>query len=314
MSTASSLRAEEPGTPHAVPGPRSEALSDFTPRTPDLGWYVVNDGVMGGKSEGGFEPVSGGLRFTGTTNTDGGGFSSIRSRPVELDLADWDGIRVRVRGDGRRYTWRLTTDARWRGRQVGYWADFETQRGEWIEAEIPFSRFRAQWRGRMLDDIPLDPRSIRGMGLMIYDKRDGPFALDLARIEVYRSRHAFSLDDLHGSSRVLVLSAPSRRDAALVSQLEAIDSAREDFDERDLVAVVLVDGPGARAGDRRLRADEVRALRASLDLAADRFSLRLVGKDGGVKRSADRAVPMDELFTLIDAMPMRRAEMRRDGR
>ncbi len=33
-----------------------------------LGWYVVNDGVMGGRSEGGFEIVDGELHFTGNTN------------------------------------------------------------------------------------------------------------------------------------------------------------------------------------------------------------------------------------------------------
>lgn len=125
-------------------------LTDFTPTGADLGWYVVNDGVMGGRSRGGFTSAEEGIDFAGSTNTRGGGFSSIRTRALRWDLGGFDGIRVRVRGDGRRYTWRLTTDARWRGRQVSYWADFETTRGEWTVADIPFSRFKAQWRGRAL--------------------------------------------------------------------------------------------------------------------------------------------------------------------
>ena len=84
----------------------------------DLEWIVVNDNVMGGRSEGGFETDNGELGFAGSTNTNGGGFSSIRSRPVQADLSAFEGIQLRVRGDGRRYTWRLTTDARWMGREL----------------------------------------------------------------------------------------------------------------------------------------------------------------------------------------------------
>ena len=105
-------------------------LTDFTSGSADLGWYVLNDNVMGGRSEGTFKEEEGTLIFTGDTNPRGGGFSSIRTQTIELDLSGQSGIRLRVKGDGRRYTWRLTTDARWRGRQVAYWADFETRKGD----------------------------------------------------------------------------------------------------------------------------------------------------------------------------------------
>jgi len=160
-------------------------LTDFTPASPDLGWYVVNDNVMGGRSDGGFEQEQSELSFTGQTNTNGGGFSSIRTKPLQLDLSNHLGIELRIRGDGRRYTWRLTTDARWRGRQVNYWADFETRDGEWSTVNIPFSRFIPQFRGYQLEGPALDPAKIRGMGLMIYDKQDGPFKLQLASVHAY---------------------------------------------------------------------------------------------------------------------------------
>ena len=71
-------------------------LNSFDTDSPDLGWYVQNDNVMGGKSEGGFNISSGQLIFSGNTNTDGGGFSSTRSKPLNLDLSAYDGIRVKV--------------------------------------------------------------------------------------------------------------------------------------------------------------------------------------------------------------------------
>ena len=44
-----------------------------------LEWRIVNDNVMGGRSRGHFEISEQSLSFFGTTNTNGGGFSSIRS-------------------------------------------------------------------------------------------------------------------------------------------------------------------------------------------------------------------------------------------
>ena len=165
-------------------------LTDFSPATADFGWYVVNDNVMGGRSQGTFEVDQGKLHFTGRTNTNGGGFSSIRTEPMQLDLSEHSGIRLRVKGDGRRYTWRLTTGARWRGRPVGYWADFETTAGEWSTVDVPFSSFIPQFRGFELDGPPLDTARITGMGLMIYDKKDGDFELYLDSVSAYPPVHA----------------------------------------------------------------------------------------------------------------------------
>ena len=160
-------------------------IADFAREQAGPAWYVVNDNVMGGRSEGDFVVEQGELRFAGRTNTNGGGFSSIRTRPLELDLSEYEGIRLRVNGDGRRYTWRLTTDARWRGREISYWADFDTRDNAWSTVDIPFSRFIPQYRGMPLNGPVLDPGQITGMGLMIYDKLDGPFEMRLASVLAY---------------------------------------------------------------------------------------------------------------------------------
>jgi NADH dehydrogenase [ubiquinone] 1 alpha subcomplex assembly factor 1 len=177
-----------PGPPldASEPPPKSELLvTDFTATSTDLGWYVQNDNVMGGRSEGDFEKGRGELIFAGRTNTNGGGFSSILTQPFQLDLSNYDGIQLRVRGDGRRYTWQLQTNARWRGSRISYWADFETRDGEWSTVKVPFSNFVPQFRGFRLDGPELDPREIREMGLYIYDKRDGPFELRMESVKAY---------------------------------------------------------------------------------------------------------------------------------
>ncbi|MBL8843068.1 MAG: CIA30 family protein [Planctomycetes bacterium] len=150
-------------------------------------WLTVNDGVMGGKSSGGPSFAGGRLLFRGATNTDGGGFSSIRTTPRALDLSAWGGIVLRVRGDGRTYRLdlRQEQDAAARaaagGREVAWRADFETVADEWREVAIPFTALQPSWRGESLQGRvpPFDPARIGALGLMIYDGRDGPFRLEV---------------------------------------------------------------------------------------------------------------------------------------
>ena len=302
-----------------VPGPTPAAsapddgaeltFADFASAQAGPGWYVVNDNVMGGRSEGGFRIEDGALYFAGRTNTDGGGFSSIRTESVQLDLSTYDGIRLRVKGDGRRYTWRLTTDARWRGREVAYWAEFDTDEGAWSTVDIPFSRFVPQFRGTQLDGPELNTGEITGMGLMIYDKLDGPFELRLASVAAYRAQAPFALEQYRWTNRVLVVSAPDRDNKELEKVQDELASNREAFADRDMVLVTLLDSGASTAADRELTEAEADAARAALDIPAGAFALRLIGKDGTVKLARDSAVPVQEIFALIDTMPMRQREM-----
>ncbi len=182
-------------SPAAADAPASAAgdallLTDFKTGSPDLGWYVQNDNVMGGRSQGGFEiREQGPLIFAGSTNTNGGGFSSIRTRSfAPLDLSKYDGIQLRVKADGRQYIWQLHTRARYRNYEVSYWAEFDTVAGEWATVRIPFSRFYPQFRGFRLDGPALDKSEITEFGLYIYDQKDGPFELQLDNISAFAEK------------------------------------------------------------------------------------------------------------------------------
>lgn len=283
-------------------------LTDFTSESSDLGWYVVNDNVMGGRSEGDFEQAQGELSFTGRTNTNGGGFSSIRTKPMQLDLSNHNGIQLHVKGDGRRYTWRLTTDARWRGRQVSYWADFETRNEAWSTVNIPFSNFIPKFRGYQLEGPTLDPSQITGMGLMIYDNQDGPFELDLTSVTAYSADSPFALTQYQWKNRVLLVSAPTEDDKNLIKQQDALALAPEGFADRDMVLVTLLDNTVSTAEDRELTSEEVATARAALGIRPGSFALRLIGKDGSVKLSRETATSMTGIYALIDTMPMRQIE------
>ena len=157
-------------------------IYDFTEDNPATNWITVNDNVMGGRSEGGFSFNKKRLIFSGTTNTNGGGFSSIRTNPSDFSLGDKEGLHIRYKGDGRTYK----LGVRIEGKSVSYRSNFTTGNG-WQEVRIPFDEMDVSWRGRPLskDEHPLIKSKIRSIEFMIYDKQDGPFKLQVDWIKSY---------------------------------------------------------------------------------------------------------------------------------
>lgn len=152
-----------------------------------LDWRVVDDGVMGGLSKGKLTVSDDGiLTFDGDLSLENsGGFSSIRTNTVPFDLSASAGVSARVKGDGRTYQMRLGTDARYRGMEISFTADFATEKGEWTTVEIPFSEFKGSFRGRKLPDEVLAPAKIRRLGLLLADKKAGAFKLEVDWIRAY---------------------------------------------------------------------------------------------------------------------------------
>ena len=163
-------------------------LVDFSNPNEGRRWETVNDNVMGGRSRGGPRFGESTLVFQGTTNTNGGGFSSIRTRPQAWKTADAAGLVVRVRGDGRTYKADLRTDNRIGRMAIAYRADFMTVANKWIEVTIPFDNFKPSLYGSNMEGrtAALDHAKIETLGFMIYDKKDGEFRLEVDWIQAYR--------------------------------------------------------------------------------------------------------------------------------
>lgn len=143
-------------------------------------WVAVNDGVMGGRSRGGPTLLDGQLQFRGELSlANNGGFSSVRTLGAEYDFTGASAVLLRVRGDGRPYQLRLATTASFRGLALSYAGEFATEAGQWIEVRVPLATLVPTVRGFRLDGPPLDPSRIREIGLLIADKREGAFALDV---------------------------------------------------------------------------------------------------------------------------------------
>lgn len=150
-------------------------------------WKTVNDGVMGGISDGRFKITQeGALDFFGSLSLENnGGFASVRTRKAKLDFQSGDILVARVRGDGRQYAWNLYVPS-WRI-AFAWRAFFNTKKDEWVEIRTPLAAFRATSFGREMKNRRLDPAKVNGLGIILADKQAGPFQLEVDWIGVERS-------------------------------------------------------------------------------------------------------------------------------
>jgi NADH dehydrogenase [ubiquinone] 1 alpha subcomplex assembly factor 1 len=167
---------------------RGQSVTEFSAAENDsFAWQIVNDGVMGGLSKGKVEFTNAGvMRFSGTLSLENnGGFSTVRSAGVDFNLSNDAGLLLLVKGDGRTYEARLDSDARFRGNLVSFAGKFETTKGKWQQVKIPFSEFKGGFRGVDLPDKVLDPSLIERVWILLADKREGPFDLEVDWIRTY---------------------------------------------------------------------------------------------------------------------------------
>ncbi len=153
-------------------------------------WRVINDGVMGGLSQGELTFNGGVATFAGTINTNGGGFSMIRTSIFRdgATLADSlegaEYLRVRTRSaNGRAYE--LTVQDTASNSAVMHFTDLAvTADSAWEEPLVPLTDLDARTFGTArpnLADFDLD--QISTFGIILADGIDGPFSLAIDRID-----------------------------------------------------------------------------------------------------------------------------------
>lgn len=170
----------------------------------DLPWGALDDVVMGGVSQSSFQidpkgSENGGPTgfFKGIVSTaNNGGFTSIRTKNFDVaeNLSAYDGLELRLKGDGRRYKLIVRTSRDWD--TVGYTVGFDTVKDQWQSVQLPFSSLRPIFRAKTVADAqPFDPSQIISLQLMFskfeYDGKlnptfvEGPFELPISSIHAY---------------------------------------------------------------------------------------------------------------------------------
>ena len=163
-------------------------LFDFTGVDAAQQWQTVNDGVMGGVSEGKFKITdTKTLEFFGKLSlANNGGFASVRLKARKIDLQKGDTLVVKVRGDGREYSLNLYPN---RSRTAfSYRATMLTERDEWIEFRMSLDKFEATSFGRVVREAgAVNPDEVTSIGFLLGDKKAGPFRMEVESIKVERA-------------------------------------------------------------------------------------------------------------------------------
>ncbi|MFD1294418.1 CIA30 family protein [Lutibacter holmesii] len=153
----------------------SLTIIDFNKKSNLLGWIVVDDVVMGGQSNGDFSLNKEGYAvFSGTVSTaNKGGFSSLRHRFDKLNVSKFETIKIRVKGDGNKYQFRVKPN---QFNQFSYTTYFQTTT-EWETIEIKLTDLIPTFRGRILEMDNFDGKELEEIGFLIGNKKDEEFKL-----------------------------------------------------------------------------------------------------------------------------------------
>ncbi|MEL6440934.1 MAG: CIA30 family protein [Cyanobacteria bacterium J06621_8] len=182
-----------------LPDSTERVLFDFAQPNNDLKeiWGAVDDVVMGGVSQSNLRLINDRAFFAGMVSTDNnGGFASVRTRNFDqpLDLSDYEGIELRVVGDGKRYKFITRCEGQWDG--VGYCYSFDTVYNFPTTVRIPFRDLIPVFRAKTVQEAePFDRAKVYSLQLMLskfeYDGNlnpkfePGSFQLEIEYLKAY---------------------------------------------------------------------------------------------------------------------------------
>ncbi|MDR9419652.1 DUF4174 domain-containing protein [Gracilimonas sp.] len=124
----------------------------------------------------------------------------------------------------------------------------------------------------------------------------------------------FNIDDHKWKDRVLLIFSPNTYNQDYRDQVDYLDDAQEGIKERDLKAYYVLKESSASVRGQVLENEDSDYIRSEYGISPSDFTVILIGKDGTEKLRIEEALSTKRLFKEIDAMPMRKLEMKDDGK
>lgn len=151
---------------------------DFTNPNTMRDCWIVNDGVMGGRSQSSLRQDVDGMVFEGLVSLENnGGFASMRSSarfPPGTQL-----IELLAKGDGKRYKLILRTAL---APRVTYAADFIAE-PTWQAYRFNAGQFKTTIRGQTVNAPALSFADVIEFGVLISHNQAGSFAIQLKTLK-----------------------------------------------------------------------------------------------------------------------------------
>jgi len=155
----------------------TKMLFDFTKDADSSQWYIVDDGVMGGLSQGNFRiNDDGNGEYSGRISLDNyGGFSSLRYRCGPTKIDNNTHLVLKVKGDGKSYQIRIKDSVYDRH---SYIFSFDTTL-EWETIKIPINEMYASFRGRKLNMPEFNAPKFEEVTILFGNKKEETFKLEI---------------------------------------------------------------------------------------------------------------------------------------
>lgn len=155
-------------------------LFDFKTKADITNWAILDDVVMGGRSNGAFKINEEGFGvFEGKVSIENnGGFSMVQYTFDAKKVEDFTKVYIKLKGDGKSYQFRIKTS---NSDNYSYVISFETSK-EWQTIEIPFKTMYPAFRGRKLDAENYPGKKMEMIAFLIGNKKAESFKLEFDTI------------------------------------------------------------------------------------------------------------------------------------
>lgn len=157
-------------------------IYDFNQSSSAKDWKIVDDVVMGGRSNGRFSiDKEGNGIFDGKISLENnGGFSSVQYTFEKVAVTENSIVLIRLKGDGKAYQFRIKDN---KNHKHSYITTFQTS-GEWETVGIKLSDLYPSFRGRKLDMPNFEAHSFEEITFLIGNKKVEEFKLILDKIDL----------------------------------------------------------------------------------------------------------------------------------
>jgi hypothetical protein len=115
-------------------------------------------------------------------------------------------------------------------------------------------------------------------------------------------------------NRLLLVFSPTESDPGFAAFDPNVSRELAAVKDRDLIVFRVFEKGPSRVDEHPLSSEDAQNLRRRFEVGPGRFTVILIGKDGGVKMVREHRAELQEIFDLIDSMPMRQREMREKGK
>jgi len=126
---------------------------------------------------------------------------------------------------------------------------------------------------------------------------------------------SIKLSEFGWEKRIIVLYATDDENESYKTQISRVSESKKDFEDRNLITIsIFKNSENGSINNEPIDKDSTQAIIDRFDLNEEKRNVAiLVGYDGGEKERYELPVELENIYALIDTMPIRQMEMKRDN-